>query len=105
VSGLIRDVVAFEHCPGPVACDLHDDTFGDARSPQVADGGPAKIMEEQVGNLRSFASLTPTLAEVVNGSRTPRKQVLALPRLHVQKFRHIPIYRNGDGFRFLIIFF
>jgi hypothetical protein len=61
--GLICDVVALKHRPGPVARDFHDDTFGDARSPEVTNGGPAKIMKEQVWNFGSFASLIPTFSE------------------------------------------
>ena len=79
--GLIRDVVAFEHRPGPVARDLHNYTFRDTCPAQVANGGPSKIMEEQVGNSRSFASLIPTFPEVLNGRCAPRKEILALPRL------------------------
>ena len=71
---LVGDVVVFEHCPGPVARDLHDHTFGDAGSPQIANGCPAKVMEEQVWNFRSFARLSPTLPKVLNRPCTRAKR-------------------------------
>src|SRR5207249_7684221 len=46
----VDDVVAVEHLAGFPADHLHRDPLGDARADEIADGGPAEIVEDAAGH-------------------------------------------------------
>src|SRR5438132_1533591 len=59
----VDDVVAVEHLTGLPADQLHRDPFGDARADEVADGGPAEIVEDAAGHPSSATRRRPGLVE------------------------------------------
>src|SRR5439155_13133785 len=59
----VDDVVVVEHLAGFPADHLHRDPLGDARADEIADGGPAEIVEDAAGRPSSATRRRPGLVE------------------------------------------
>src|SRR5439155_5865986 len=59
----VDDVIAVEHLARPPADQLHRDALDDAGADEVADGGPAEIMEDAAGHPGGATRRRPGLVE------------------------------------------
>ena len=82
-----------------MAGDFHDDRFGNACPSQISDRG-ARKSANRIRHSGALTRLTPAFAEIFDRVRTARKQILARPRLHLKKLRHVAVDGNRHRFGF-----
>jgi hypothetical protein len=82
-----------------VTGDLHDYGLGDSRPPQIPNGGPAKVGEQETGYAGCLTRQIPAQTKVADWLGATRKKEVARPRLRLQVRLHIAVDPHGHGLR------
>src|SRR5437016_8812942 len=76
----VDDVIAVEHLARPPADQLHRDALDDAGADEVADGGPAEIMEDRPGTPAARHAVAQALLKLPIGAPFGRVKTCGMTR-------------------------